>query len=60
MTDSPLKPYLVLIGPRNAPRIRLEVMAPDYHTALMQHLDLATDNEPVRVHAIEPQKETAE
>lgn len=57
--EAPLKPFLVLIGPRNAPRIRLEVMAPDYHTALMQHLDLC-EGDAIRVHAIEPQKETAQ
>ena len=36
----PLRPYIVLLGPRTAPRVRLHVMARSKAEAEAQHIDL--------------------
>lgn len=42
-TQPPLKPYIVLIGPRKSPRLRLHVMARSSFEAQQQHAGLLAD-----------------
>jgi hypothetical protein len=44
-----MRQYIVLIGPRDTPRLRLSVMAPDTFTARDQHAALAEPGERMEV-----------
>ena len=48
----PLRRFLVLIGPKEAPRIRLDVMAPDWSAAFERHAEMAEVGERLEIVAI--------
>lgn len=49
MEDGPLHKFVVTIGPRNAPRVRMEVMARSSAQATQQHVDMCEIGERLEV-----------
>jgi hypothetical protein len=47
-----MKRFILLIGPRDCPRIRLDVMATDSVAAIVQHMDLAEPGDRIEVEEI--------
>lgn len=47
-----MKKFLILIGPRENPRLRFEAMAPDSFAAMNQHMDLVNFGERLEVRAL--------
>lgn len=52
-----MKPFFITIGPRGAPRLAFEAIAPDAFSALMQHEDLRQEGERVEVAPVPTEEE---
>lgn len=50
--EQQVRKFFITIGPRNAPRLTLEVMAPDAMTAHDQHVSMALPGERVDVSVV--------